>query len=75
MQNKIFLILIGFLLFIEFSGCATIQKEHVTKTYYDLDVQMPVPLKNTDQKASTLLVKELLMSPSFDSHTFIYKIS
>lgn len=59
-------------------GCAPLKKEHAEKQYYDLNIaQNKTDRENgrtvSDQRPS-LLVKELLMAPAFDSHAFIYRL-
>lgn len=55
-----------------FTGCSGLQKEHIQKRYFSLDISQG----GTDKETATgkaLLVKELLISPAFDSHAFTLK--
>ncbi len=60
---------------LSFSGCVTVQKDHVKKTYYDLDIQHVRPANTLKKESHTLLVKELAIASSFDSHSFVYRMS
>ncbi len=62
-------------IFLSFSGCITVQKDHVNKTYYDLSVQNTKPTSTLSKESHTLLVKELTIASSFDSHSFVYRMS
>jgi hypothetical protein len=55
-------------------GCSNLQKEAVTKQYYDLSPQVPVPSKNCLLQGETLMVKTFVIDSTFDSHSFVYKI-
>jgi hypothetical protein len=55
-------------------GCSSLQKEAVTKQYYDLSLQVPVPSKNGLFQGDTLMVKAFAINSAFDSHSFVYKI-
>ncbi len=68
-------VFIGLALLLSFSGCVTVQRDHVNKTYYDLDVQNTRPADPTKEESYTLLVKELTIASSFDSHSFVYRMS
>ena len=55
-------------------GCSNLQKEAVTKQYYDLSPQAPAPSKNCLLQGETLMVKTFAIDSTFDSHSFVYKI-
>jgi len=75
MRNIFTVIFIGLAFLLSSSGCVSVQKDHVNKTYYDLDVQPTRPVNSTKEENHTLLVKELTISSSFDSHSFVYRMS
>lgn len=59
-----------------FYSCSGLQKPPVTKNYFDLDIHAPVSAAGILlAQGSTLLVKEFIISPEFDSHAFVYRIS
>lgn len=55
-------------------GCSGLQKEAVTKQYFDLSPQIPASLKDSLCKGETLIVKAFSINPAFDSHSFVYKV-
>lgn len=86
MKGKVIGILLGSLLLM-ITGCANLQKDAAVKQYYDLKVLPPLPFtpeKKSGEKSgekqggadtgAAVLVKELGVSPSFDSHVFIYQM-
>ncbi len=75
MRNIIIILFIGSAVLLSFSGCVTVQKDHVNKTYYDLDVQNARPATTFKKESHTILVKELTIASSFDSHSFVYRMS
>ncbi|OGQ91029.1 MAG: hypothetical protein A2464_11620 [Deltaproteobacteria bacterium RIFOXYC2_FULL_48_10] len=56
------------------SGCSSLQKEAVTKQYYDLSPQVPAPSENGLFQGETLTVRTFAINSAFDSHSFVYKI-
>ena len=56
------------------AGCSSLQKEPVTKQYYDLSPQAAAPAKNGLSQGETLMVKAFSINSAFDSHAFVYKI-
>ncbi|NOX32115.1 MAG: hypothetical protein GXP56_00035 [Deltaproteobacteria bacterium] len=75
MQHKSIIFFTGLLVFLNtFYGCAGLQKEPVTKNYFDLNLELPFPNGAEINKGRTLLVKEFFISPDFDSYSFIYRI-
>lgn len=57
-----------------FQGCSGLQKEPVTKQYFDLSPKIAPPAKNIYIQGEPLLVKEFAISSGFDSHAFVCKI-
>ncbi len=55
-------------------GCSGLQKEAVTKQYFDLSIEIPASVKSSICKGETLVVKTFAVSPTFDSHSFVYRI-
>jgi len=75
MHPKISIVLTGFLvILITFYGCAGLKKEPVQKSYFDLNIKVPVSSQNKICKGETLLVKEFYINPVFDSHSFVYRL-
>lgn len=80
-KNKL---LMAMLLLILFSGCASLEKEPTIKNYYDLSINLALSSpkisgqrmsdQNQSCKGDALLVKELLIASTFDSHAFIYRM-
>jgi len=56
------------------SGCSSLQKEAVTKQYYNLSPEVPAPAKNGLFQGETLMVKAFAINSAFDSYSFVYKI-
>ena len=55
-------------------GCSGLQKEALTKQYFDLSPQIPVSSKDNLCRGETLIIKAFSINPAFDSHSFVYKI-
>ncbi|MFH2059119.1 MAG: hypothetical protein ABIJ59_09485 [Pseudomonadota bacterium] len=80
-KNKALFIMVILILF---SGCAALDKEPTIKKYYGLTIKLPfagqiisgqnLPDKNLSGIGDALLVKELLIASTFDSHAFIYRM-
>ena len=49
------------------SGCSSLQKEAVTKQYYDLSPQVPAPSENGLFQGETLTVRTFAINSAFDS--------
>lgn len=56
------------------SGCSSLQKEAITKQYYNLSPQVPAPAKNGLFQGDTLMVKAFSINSAFDSYSFVYKV-
>nr|NJM01212.1 hypothetical protein [Desulfobacula sp.] len=57
-----------------FHGCSGLQKEPVTKQYFDLAPQLPASIKDSLCLGKTLMVKAFSINSAFDSHSFVYKV-
>lgn len=65
----------GFLILMVLShGCSGLQKEPVTKQYFDLAPQLPASIKDSLCRGETLMVKAFSINSAFDSHSFVYKV-
>ncbi len=77
MLNKKPIILMTMLwCFLLIFGCSGLQKPPVIKNYFDLNILAPAAKTETHiNQGSGLLIKELLIAPEFDSHSFVYLVS
>ncbi len=57
-----------------FSGCAGIQTKPAEKNYFQLQSTVPAATPNSVSSGDPLLVKNFFINPSFDSHSFVYRI-
>lgn len=75
MERKFSPVIAG-ILFLIFSipGCSGLQKEPMTKQYFDLSIQIPVDSKDSLCRGETLIIKTFSINPAFDSHSFVYKV-
>ncbi len=65
----------GLLVFILLTlGCSGLQKEAVTKQYFDLTPDVRLSPKSNPRQGETLLVKAFSINSTFDSHSFIYRV-
>jgi len=75
MARKFSPVITGFLILMVLShGCSGLQKEPVTKQYFDLAPQLPAPVKGSLCQGETLMVKAFSINSAFDSHSFVYKV-
>ena len=75
MARKFSFFITGILIFIFLTlGCSGLQKEAVTKQYFDLTPNAPVSAKNSLTQGETLMVKAFSINSTFDSHAFIYQV-
>lgn len=75
MARKFSLFITGILIFILLIlGCSGLQKEALTKQYFDLTPDAPVSAKNSPNQGETLMVKAFSINSTFDSHAFIYRV-
>ncbi len=76
LKNSIIFIIMTVLLF---AGCTNLQKEPPVKQYFDLNVTISlsdntIDAANLADVGKALLVKELLIAPTYDSHAFVYRM-
>ncbi|MDA8133205.1 MAG: hypothetical protein M0T82_01165 [Desulfobacteraceae bacterium] len=75
MERKFSPFMTGILvLMVLFHGCSSLQKEPVTKQYFDLAPRLPAPIKGSLCQGETLMVKAFSINSAFDSHSFVYKV-
>jgi len=74
-RNSFILFLGALVLMAAFYGCTGLQKEPVTKNYFDMNIQGSISNLSQFNTGESLLVKELLMESTFDSHSFVYKVA
>jgi hypothetical protein len=75
MLRKFSPVIAGFLILMALShGCSGLQKDPVTKQYFDLAPQLPASLKGSLCQGETLMVKAFSINSAFDSYSFVYKV-
>lgn len=75
MARKFSPVMTGFLILMVLShGCSGLQKEPVTKQYFDLAPRLPASIKDSLCRGETLMVKAFSINSAFDSHSFVYKV-
>jgi len=75
MPQKTSIVLTGFLSILIFiCGCTGLTKEPVHKSYFDLAVTLPASGQHKICKDERILVKQLDINPTFDSHSFVYRL-
>ena len=75
MERKFSPVMTGILvLMVLFHGCSSLQKEPVTKQYFDLAPRLPAPVKDSLCRGETLMVRAFSINSAFDSHSFVYKV-
>lgn len=56
------------------SGCAGIQTKPAGKNYFQLQTTVPAAAPDRISSGAPLLVKTFSINPSFDSHSFVYRM-
>ncbi|MFA5904514.1 MAG: hypothetical protein WC836_11330 [Desulfobacula sp.] len=75
MEQKFSPVMAGLFIFMFLTlGCSGLQKEAVTKQYFDLKPKVPALSKNSLCNGETLMVKAFSINSAFDSHSFVYKV-